>query len=264
MPPAIWEFLSQIETVLGIIGIGAIGVLSFFRRSIRDAFRAYSHNSYRHLADYVSDNLPPESELKKTVRADLKICIVDDQPEDFPIDHLRAIGFTIEVYDEISLSEAWKLTHYQIVFLDIVGVVTQDPDQGGLTIIRRLKESSSAPIVVAVSGQKFDASANEFFNRADHIMKKPVFEDDCERVLDELVTTHLLPYAAARRVDKVIDANVSAGAKWKGLNRKFIAFIEGDIKERKCRKQVTRKNSFEGWSEIVPDLHNIRSWINEK
>lgn len=72
------------------------------------------------------DQLPDES-LRKVAR----IAVIDDHLEDIPLDELRAYGFSVDAYTSISLSESERFKVYDIIFLDINGVVKEDLEFGG-------------------------------------------------------------------------------------------------------------------------------------
>lgn len=159
----------------------------------------------------------------------VKIVIVDDNPDDFPLDYLRNTFGQISVFERISLSEASKLMGYDLVFLDMMGVVKEDPKYGGLQLIKKIKELADAPIVVAVSGARFDPTASDYFNAADDTLKKPLTEIKCEEVVVDLLKEKLSPNKAADVIDSEIMAKSRNEREKNRINTLFFAFLDNKI-----------------------------------
>lgn len=118
---------------------------------------------------------------KKIVR----VAIVDDQPRDFPVSDLKQSGFDIVVLKQIKLSDIAMVSTFDIVFLDMKGIVKDDPDYGGLKLIEQLRTLNKQQRICAVSGQTFDPTATRFFKLADEYKKKPLTANECKGVIDK-------------------------------------------------------------------------------
>jgi response regulator RpfG family c-di-GMP phosphodiesterase len=160
-------------------------------------FLSIADHMNSHVQNYVFDS-------KK-----IKIVIVDDNPDDFPVEYLRSIFGEVTVFEKISLSDASKLIGYDLVFLDMMGVVKEDTKYGGLHFIKKIKELPDAPIVVAVSGARFDPTATDYFKAADDALKKPLTEYGCEEVVMGLLKDKVSPQKSA----DVIDGEIMAKSK---------------------------------------------------
>jgi CheY-like chemotaxis protein len=112
-----------------------------------------------------------------------KIAIVDDQPADFPTTELKSNGYHVQTYRQVTLSTTAQLASYDIVFLDMKGVVKDDPENGGLKLIAELRRLSPAQKICAVSSKTFDINATEFFRQADDAKKKPLTAHECRAVI---------------------------------------------------------------------------------
>ncbi|WP_175912189.1 hypothetical protein [Burkholderia sp. BCC1640] len=114
-----------------------------------------------------------------------RIAIVDDQLSDFPVSELRKGGFQINTFKQVKLSDIDILSDFDVVFLDMKGVVKDDPEYGGLKLIERLRGSNPYQKICAVSGQTFDPTATRFFKLADDYKKKPMTAHECKDVIEQ-------------------------------------------------------------------------------
>ena len=115
------------------------------------------------------------------------VAIVDDQPLDFPIDELTLAGFNISSFTQVHLVDIPKLASYDIVFLDIKGIVKDNPEYGGLILIAELRRINPTQKICAVSSRTFDPTATEFFKQADSQKKKPLTAQECKAVIETFI-----------------------------------------------------------------------------
>lgn len=134
-----------------------------------------------------------------------RIAIVDDQLQDFPINDLKRDGYQIQTYRHVQLADIQSLSTYDIVFLDMKGIVKDDPDYGGLKLIAELRKLNPEQKICAVSGQTFDPTATEFFRQADDYKKKPLTAQECKTVVDSFVTESFNPLTLAEQARGVLD-----------------------------------------------------------
>lgn len=188
--------------------------------------------------DYMTINNPNYNFDNKTV----KIVVVDDNPDDFPLDYLRSTFGQVTVFEKISLSEASKLVGYDLIFLDMTGVVKEDTKYGGLQLIKKVKDLPDSPIVVAVSRARFDPTATDYFKIADDVLKKPLTEVGCEEVVLELVKDKLSPYKAADTIDSEILSKSKNDREKDKMNRLVFSYLDGKIQIDELRAELL--NSF--------------------
>jgi len=120
-------------------------------------------------------------------KAIAKIAIVDDQPADFPVAELKADGYQVQTYKQVTLATTAQLAAYDIVFLDMKGIVKDDPENGGLKLIGELRRLNPSQKVCAVSSKTFDINATEFFRQADDAKKKPLTAHECRTVINQFL-----------------------------------------------------------------------------
>lgn len=162
--------------------------------------------------------IPPDFAVKwSPVRAKswARIAIVDDQPNDFPIADLRSDGYQIQVYKQANLTTTGQLANYDIVFLDMKGIVKDDPEMGGLKLIAELRRVNPRQKICAVSSKTFDPTATDFFRQANDYRKKPLTAHECRAVIDtflmELFPADRLRTEGRRPIDR-LNRNVRIAA----------------------------------------------------
>ncbi len=72
-----------------------------------------------------------EFSKETSVRELYKVAIIDDEIDSFPVDFIRKMGFQVNCYESISFADSLKITKYDVVFLDVKGVVEEDLEEGG-------------------------------------------------------------------------------------------------------------------------------------
>jgi hypothetical protein len=123
----------------------------------------------------------------KKAKAWARIAIVDDQPNDFPASELKADGFHIQILKSATLSTTAQLSQQDIVFLDMKGIVKDDPENGGLKLIAELRKTNPHQKICAVSSKTFDPTATEFFRKANDYKKKPLTAHECRDVINNFL-----------------------------------------------------------------------------
>lgn len=173
-----------------------------------------------------------EERINPTCRKRVKIAVVDDQPIDISANTLITLGYKVHIFTSMSLAEAEKLSEFDLVILDIANVVPEDPSRGGLSIIRKLKEFSTPPIVIAVSGKRYDPSLTEFFKLADLQLKKPITAEKLEEATENLLRPRFSILGIAKSLDAEIAGNGVPKAEILRLNRIIVQVLNGKNKKR--------------------------------
>jgi len=128
---------------------------------------------------------PPLATLRKVVR----ILVVDDDPNSFPIKTLQSEGYNIEHWPKVTNVNRLESGDFDIIILDIVGVASEWSAGDGLGILEHLKKRNPSQIVIAFSGHTFDLSKTSFWKLADETLPKPVDALKCKQVVDNLIET---------------------------------------------------------------------------
>ncbi len=135
----------------------------------------------RKKADRLADKLNPD--LRRLV----KILVIDDDPNSFPIEILRNEGYNLEYWPEVKELSKLENGYYDIIVLDIQGVAQRYNREDGLGILQHIKTRNPAQIVVAFSGQTYDLSKNKFWKMADECLAKPIDATKAKATIDDLL-----------------------------------------------------------------------------
>ena len=100
---------------------------------------------------------------KLGLRKKYKIAIVDDEIKDFPVEYLKSLNYCVSTYDTISLNEVNRLLSFDMIFLDVKGVVKEDFETGGAKLLKLVKKAKPSIMVIAVSSGKYQLNLNSFF-----------------------------------------------------------------------------------------------------
>lgn len=115
-----------------------------------------------------------------------KVAIIDDQIDSFPVDFIRSLGFHVDTFTSISFADSLLIAKYDVVFLDVKGVIKEDLEEGGAKFIKILKQARSHLPIIAVSSGKFQPQFNDYFKACDVVLNKPISELRIKEELDHL------------------------------------------------------------------------------
>ncbi len=192
---SIFDNLGWLANLIGIgtpIG-GALWLLYKFRAAI------FGTSTFIKLTnDYIVRKWHDSDSIKRIV----EVAIVDDNPNDFPTVELQRAGYHVKIHKQVSLKDIARLAEYDVVFLDIHGIVKDDIDEGGLKLLPKLREANPRQKICAVSSKTFDPTATTFFKQADDVQKKPVNAQKCQNVIESLSLEKLNPILLATQLDK--------------------------------------------------------------
>lgn len=145
--------------------------------------------------------IKPKWKGKESIAGIAKVAIVDDSPTDFPVTQLQKAGYSVKTYKQVDLKDIGRLAEYDVLFLDIHGIVKDDIEEGGLKLLPKLRAANSRQKICAVSSKKFDPTATAFFKQADDVQGKPVNAQKCKDVIDVLALEKLEPAQLSRQLD---------------------------------------------------------------
>ena len=204
----LWEdfrlFFEQQSGLAHFVEIAGAGI-AVISVAIRLYQRHFAQLKYTNISSWVTNKCGEHAgELTKTMIEKLRIAIIDDEPADFPLEYIRILGYALDVFESFSIADVDKLNKYQLVILDIVNVVKEDPKRGGLELMVRIQNLEHRPLVIAVSGKRYDPTATEYFKVADKVMKKPVSQVELQEALENLLTRRWTPLGVAKDIDDLV------------------------------------------------------------
>lgn len=253
-----FEEQSGLANLFQIVGGGITLCLVVWRGFVRwKKTTAYSKIS--NLSDWLLGQKYSPSQAKN-----LRVAIVDDHPEDYPLETLRLLGYSITDIHALSLADIPTLLSYDCILLDINGVLKEDTKRGGLEILKRLKVSGG-PYIVAVSSRGFDITISEFFMLADHRLKKPIPPADLEGIIEQAFITKYSAADAAKRIDKELFENISAERPKKSMLKTVIDYLEaGTNKDVLLQRLATILPNTHRRTLVERDFEIIRIALKQK
>jgi hypothetical protein len=131
-------------------------------------------------------------------RSSVSILCIDDQGLEYE-NIIRNHNFNIRVLNDIEDLKA--VSDYPVIICDIKGVGTKfgSKYEGG-HIIEEIKSRYPEKVVIAYTGQQFDATYNKFFSLADFTLTKDVDSDTWVSILDETIRKVVSPIEQWKRM----------------------------------------------------------------
>lgn len=161
------------------------------------------------------------------LREEYKIAIVDDEIDDFPIQYLRSLDYKVSTFESISLNEVDKLLNFDMIFLDVKGVVQEDMETGGAKLLKLIKKAKPSVMVIAVSSGKYQLSLNSFFENSDDVLNKPIREENIERSISDLIDSNIDVDMMTEKLSDMIACSKSKQEKL--INKCLIKFFSGAV-----------------------------------
>jgi len=175
-----------------------------------------------------------------------KVAIIDDDIDSFPVEFIRKMGVQVNTYESISFADSLEIARYDVVFLDVKGVVEEDLEEGGAKFIKILKQAREYLPIVAVSSGRFQPELNDYFKASDLIINKPIDEYKVSEELTDLKSSFFdLPtlVAALKELIRTLPVEKSDKTKLEILIVKY--FLSKGSKENtmQCIHQIATVDS---------------------
>jgi CheY-like chemotaxis protein len=188
----------------------------------------------------------------------IRVLILDDEPDDYPIPQLCRMGYRVEEKGTIALNEIDSLRIFDVVLLDIRGVLKEDLRTGGLEILKRLKSEKESPYVIAVSSKGFDPTVAEFFMLANERLKKPIPQVEIETAIQRAFATSLSPLDAAKRIDASLGIENSKNSAAKKNLQSIMSFLNKTIDSEKLQVQLEKTLGTDLVKKICIDIEIVK------
>jgi hypothetical protein len=159
----------------------------------------------------------PFDEIKKRSR----LLVIDD--DDFPYQTLfERDGYTLEKWPDVTDLPKLESGYFDILLLDLQGVGRQQSSEQGLGILRHLRKTTPAQIIIAYSSADWPLKYQEFFEQADAVLGKSSDYFDFKRKVDELLEQRFSIGFYLARIQRVVGPNIDDPARLERLSRDAI------------------------------------------
>jgi len=167
---------------------------------------------------YTFDDIPSINlrDLKKKI----KMVVIDDDPDSFPLNDIQDFGFTIEYWNSIDSNKLKRLEDrdFDVIILDIQGVV--DPSLGklnGLDILKTIKSKNKEQVIIAFSGSRYDVSKGEFWKMADGFIKKPINVFETKEELENILEIHFTNNRLIKKLKEIFSEHTKSQSDYEKL-----------------------------------------------
>jgi CheY-like chemotaxis protein len=197
-------WLSNAFTILlGLATLfGIYKAISHWLRDKKEEFKPFGD-----MQSFIASKVNESENIKSK-----KIVVVDDQPENYPLQFLQKTGFNITSITSISLTNYKHLLDYDLIVLDVTNIVEEDMKRGGLELMKRIKKDNPRKPVIAASSKTYDPTLTEFFKLSDKQIQTPIKDQALEKVVTETLRKFYSPEAKAKEIDEFLSG--------KGLDQK--------------------------------------------
>jgi hypothetical protein len=179
---------------------------------------------------YTISNLnTPTQKLQQIDRGRFKIAVVDNEPFVYE-DRLKAIGFNITKYDDVSNLD--MLSSYNVIIGDIKGVGKSfNSEFEGAFVLKELKRRYPFKAFAAYTGSAYDIRINDLLNGV-QIIKKDIDIDSWSNAIDALIKESCDPKIIWKKTRDILlskDVNVNDVAKLENEYVDIILNKKGDF-----------------------------------
>lgn len=130
------------------------------------------------------DNWPQPS--LSEVRRRARILVIDDL--DFPYKSLfERDGYLIEKWDDIDTLTSLEQGQFDLILLDLKGIGQSESAEQGLGVLKHIRQSRPAQIVIAYSQEDWPLESQPFFHMADATLPKSADYTEFKREVDKLL-----------------------------------------------------------------------------
>ena len=200
--------LGWLANMITIIGISVTGIILFLLKKpcqwiLKKIRKTKLSMQYHTIFEFIQRQSLENKSYISTKK--LNILILDDEPQNYPIEYLRNCKYRINHREEISLSNIDEILDFDLIILDITGIVKEDKQKGGFELLKRLrKEKPLGQAIIAASSKRFDLSVADFYEMADVKIKTPIDGIEMEEVLEQAMKLKFNVLELAKKLDHII------------------------------------------------------------
>lgn len=188
----------------------------------------------------------PLDEIRKRAR----LLVIDDQ-DFYYLPLFQKDGYSIEKWDDVKDLTKLEIGFYDIILLDIQGVGKELSQDQGFGILKYLRKSSPAQIIVAYSNADWSVKYQEFFEMADAVLYKQKDYVDFKRTVDNLLRDRFSLGFYVNRIDKLVAPYITEPEKVRQITQKAILTKSPDRLKQYLDKIIDNKETFNTVLQIV-------------
>jgi CheY-like chemotaxis protein len=159
----------------------------------------------------------PIDEIRKRAR----LLVIDD--DEFPYQTLfERDGYTLEKWPDVLDLSKLESGYFDVILLDLQGVGRQQSNEQGLGILRHLRQTTPAQVIIAYSSADWPLKYQEFFELADAVLSKSSDYVDFKRKVDQLLEERFSIGFYLTRIQTIVGKNIDDPVRLERLAREAI------------------------------------------
>jgi CheY-like chemotaxis protein len=166
-----------------------------------------------------------------------RILVIDDG--DFPYKRLfERDGYTIQQWPDVSDLQALEVGAFDLILLDLMGIGRAESSDEGFGLLKHIRETSPAQIVIAYSNADLSLEYQPFFRNADAVLHKSKTDYvEFKRVVDRLLDERFSLGFYVSRIEAELGEHSTKAPK--AIKKARIAILTGNLEP--LRKYLVRK-----------------------
>ncbi|MGH9307712.1 MAG: hypothetical protein ACRD0I_12635, partial [Acidimicrobiales bacterium] len=165
-----------------------------------------------------------------------RILVIDDG--DFPyLTLFERDGYTIQQWAEVTDLRPLETGEFDLILLDLRGVGRAESADEGFGLLKHVRETSPAQIVVAYSNEELSLEYQPFFRMADHVLAKTSDYVEFKRTVDRLLGERFSMGFYVSRITTELGTHAAEAPK--AIEKAQRAIRTGNIEP--LRKYLSRK-----------------------
>lgn len=176
-------------------------------------------------------------DIKKRAR----LLVIDDN--DFPYKELfDRDGYTIDKWDDVENLSKLENGYYDVILLDIHGIGASESEEGGFGLLKHLRATTPAQIIIAYSNADWSLKYQDFFDLADSRLDKRSDYVDFKRTVDGLLRDRFSLGFYVDRIMKICSGSITETDKFKKIIEQSIQSQRVDKLSKYLNTRIDNKD----------------------
>jgi len=157
-----------------------------------------------------------------SLKRKIKMVVIDDEKDSFPLELVQDFGFTIEHWNTINSNRLKRLeqNEFDVIILDIKGVVDSSlGEKDGKDILKGIKDKNPDQVIIAFSGNKYDIADGEFWQKADGFLNKPISALDAKEELENIIECHFTNNKLIRDLEALLKDQAKDNSSYEKMEK---------------------------------------------
>jgi CheY-like chemotaxis protein len=184
------------------------------------------------------------------IRKRARLLVIDDEKFNY-VQLFERDGYTIEKWDDVKDINRLETGYYDIILLDLKGVGRAEFAEQGFGILKHLRSSNPAQIIVAYSNADWPVKYQEFFRMADAVLPKQDDYADFKRAIDALLLKRFSLDFYLDKITQVAEPYVHESQRLRKISRKAILSRSTSNLEQQLQNLIENKEAIKTVLELT-------------